>query len=563
MLDDTYWEAYLKLLSNRRHQGARKTLNLLCSSWYRALFRSGNHDAFCAINGIHPDSPKVKWMKDSVVETATPATTSAAPSIQEALDMQRRNFFPFPVLWFSLVALEISVLAYMRIAEADIWFHLRNAQELLTRHSFLRADSYTFTTAGAPLLNFEWLSELPYYFAFQAWGLRGLLAVYLVVLWLVFAAVYYLAVRRGANFGDAALVTMAGVVLGCYSFGPRMLHFGWLCLVLVLLVLERFQRTGKGLWVLPPLFALWINLHGSWVFGFGVMGIYVISGLVEGQWNNVEAKRWTPDQLRKLLLVFAASAVALLANPYGYKLVWYPFELLSRQQAVRDNMIEWQSVDFHSGWGKLAMFMILALLGAAWFSRKTWKLSDILLATFAVWAALNHLRFLLFAAILLVPILAPRLSLFPPYDATKDKPWLNLAITAAIAAIIVGSYPSAAQLQDRIDSVFPRDALSFMQQKQITGRLFNSYDFGGYIEFYAPGIKTFADGRTDIFAYNGVLDDYLKINTIERPLELLDKYKIDYVLFPVDKHLSYLLDHSAGWHTIYEDKAVKLYQRAF
>src|ERR1022692_1723404 len=103
-----YWEAYLKLLSNRRHQGARKTLNLLCSSWYRALFRSGNHDAFCAINGIHPDSPKVKWMKDSLVETATPATTSAAPSIQEALDMQRRNFFPFPVLWFSLVALEIS-----------------------------------------------------------------------------------------------------------------------------------------------------------------------------------------------------------------------------------------------------------------------------------------------------------------------------------------------------------------------------------------------------------------------------------------------------------------------
>jgi hypothetical protein len=220
-------------------------------------------------------------------------------------------------------------------------------------------------------------------------------------------------------------------------------------------------------------------------------------------------------------------------------------------------------VDFHSGWGKLAMFMILALLGAAWFSRKTWKLSDILLATFAVWAALNHLRFLLFAAILLVPILAPRLRLLPPYDATKDKPWLNLAITAAIAAIIVGSYPSAAQLQDRIDSVFPRDALSFMQQKQITGRLFNSYDFGGYIEFYAPGIKTFADGRTDIFAYNGVLDDYLKINTIERPLELLDKYKIDYVLFPVDKHLSYLLDHSAGWQTIYEDKTVKLYQRAF
>jgi hypothetical protein len=184
-----------------------------------------------------------------------------------------------------------------------------------------------------------------------------------------------------------------------------------------------------------------------------------------------------------------------------------------------------------------------------------------LLATFAVVASLNHLRFLLFAAIILVPILAPRLRLFAPYDANKDKPWLNLAITAAIVAIIVGSYPSAAELQNRIDGQFPRDALRFMQQRQITGRLFNWYDFGGYIEFYAPTIKTFADGRTDIFVYSRVLDDYLKINSIEEPLELLDKYKIDYVLFPVNKHLTYVLDHSSAWRTIYEDKVVKLYQR--
>jgi len=500
-------------------------------------------------------------MSDSEVEPTARVMASSAPPFGKMPEMQRRNFFPFSVLWFALIALEISLIASLRIAESDIWFHLRNAQELLTRHSILRSDLYTFTTAGSPLLNFEWLSEIPYYLAFRAWGLQGLLAVYLVLLWLIFAGVYYLALRRGASGGDAALVTMAGVALGSFSFGPRMLHFGWLCLIVLLLVLDRFERTGKGLWVLPPLFALWINLHGSWVFGFIVLGICIVSGMVEGQWGMVVAERWRPAQLRKLLVTFAASAVALLANPYGYKLVWYPFELLSRQQAVRDNMVEWQSMDFHTGWGKLGILMIVALLAAAWFSMKPWPLSDILLVTFSVWASLNHLRFLLFAAIILVPILAPRLRLFAPYDANKDKPWLNLAITAAIVAILVGSYPSAAELQGRIDTQFPRDALRFMQQKRITGRLFNWYDFGGYIEFYAPTIKTFADGRTDIFVYSGVLNDYQKINTIEEPLELLDKYKIDYVLFPVNKHLSYVLDHSAAWRTIYEDKVVKLYQR--
>jgi len=340
-----------------------------------------------------------------------------------------------------------------------------------------------------------------------------------------------------------------------------MLHFGWVCLMVLLLLLERFQGTGKGLWVLPPLFGVWINLHGSWVFGFVVMGIYVVSGLAEGQWGSVAAERWTPAQLRKLLVVFAASAVALLANPYGYKLLWYPFELLHRQQAVRDNIIEWRSVDFHATWGKLAMLMIFALLAAAWLSPEPWKLRDVLLVLFALATSLSHLRFLLFAAIILVPILAPRLRLFAPYDAQKDKPWLNLVLTATIAGMIVWIYPSSAQLRNNIDSQFPRDALRFVQRKHIAGRLFHYYDFGGYIEFNAPDVKTFADGRADIFIYNGIFDDYLKINQIDAPFELLDKYTIDYVLFPVDKHLCYVLDHSTGWRNIYQDKVVKLYER--
>ncbi len=501
-------------------------------------------------------------MEDSLAETPAPAATSATPPIRKSAVMRHRNFFPFPLLWFSIVALEISVLAGLRIAEADIWFHLRNAQELLTRHSFLRTELYTFTTAGAPLLDHQWLSELPYYLAFHAFGLRGLLAVYLVLLWLIFAAVYYLALQRGANNGDAALVTMAGVALGCYSFGPRTHHFGWFCLAVLLLVLELFQRTGKGLWVLPPLFALWINLHGSWVFGFVVMGVYIVSGLVEGQWNHVVAERWTPVQLRKLLLAFAASAVALLLNPYGYKLVCYPFELLHRQSAVLVNTAEWQSVDFNTLYGKLAMAMILGLLAAAWFSRQPWRLRDILLISFAVWASLTHVRFLIFAAIILVPILAPRLRLFAPYDAEKDKPWLNLAMTAAIVGIMLWALPTTAKLQEPMDSQLPHDALRFIQQRHITGRLFSWGAASGYIEFYAPTIKTFADGRLDIFVYNGVLDDYSKITAIERPLDLLDKYRIDYVLFPVNRPLTYVLDHSAEWRPIYEDRVAKLYERA-
>ena len=291
------------------------------------------------------------------------------------------------------------------------------------------------------------------------------------------------------------------------------------------------------------------------------MAIYIASGLINGQWGNVIAERWTPVQLRKLAIVFVASIAAMLANPYGYRLLWYPFDLLFRQRPVLDRIVEWQSVDFHTGYGKLAMLVIFTLLAVTVLSRDRWELRDVLLLIFAMSASLTHVRFLLFAAIILIPILGPRIHIFQPYDPKKDKPWLNLAMTAGIAVLILLAYPTTAQLQNLVDAHFPRAALQFMKDKHINGRLFHFYDYGGYIEWNAPEIKTFADGRTDIFIYNGVFDNYLRINRIEKPLELLDDYKIDHVLFPVDKHLCYLLDHSAEWRTIYQDKVAKVYER--
>ncbi len=341
---------------------------------------------------------------------------------------------------------------------------------------------------------------------------------------------------------------------------PRMLLFGWLCMVGLLLVLDRFQ-TGKGLWLLPPLFALWINLHGSWLFGVVVLGLTVASGLVEGEWGSVVARRWSPDELKKLLLALAASLAALFVNPFGYKLVLYPFDLLLRHKGVMQYLEEWQSVDFSTVNGKLALVMIFALLAAALFTRRRWRLDEVLLAAFALWAALSHVRFLFFAGLVVVPILAPRLKLFPPYERELDKPWLNAAIMAAIIGSMIFFFPSAAQLQQEVDAEYPRAALDFMQRQHLNGRFFNQYKWGGYMEWHAPELTTFIDGRADIFVYNGVFEDFLRATALEHSFEILDKYKIDYVLIPPKEPLEYLLNHSSAWHPIYTDKVAVLFER--
>jgi hypothetical protein len=496
-----------------------------------------------------------------VAATRASASETAAPAATASGNGWAAKVFSFPAMCMFLLAAAILAFSAQQIAEPDIWWHLRNGQQMVLHHIIPRVDTYSFAAAGSPWLDHEWLSELPFFLSFQAAGLQGMLGLYFAVLVLIFAGVYYRCCRAGADCKNAAVAALGGILLAKVSIGPRPLVFGWLCLVGLLLVLDHFQRTGQRLWLLPPLFALWINLHGSWAYGMVVLGITIAGGLVEGEWGLVVSRRWSPIELKKLLLTLAASLAALFVTPFGYRLLLYPFDLLFRQPSNMKYMEEWQSVDFNTGNGKLALIVIFSLLAAALFSHRRWRLDEVMLVAFALWGALSHERMLFFAGLVLPPILAPRLHLFPPYEQDKDKPWLNAVIMAGIAGSLIFFFPSEAKLQQKVSAEYPTAALEFMQRQHLSGSIFNNFKWGGYMEWNARQLKPFIDGRTDIFVYNGTFDEHLHAMVIEAPFETLDKYKIDYALLAPARPLTYVLEHSATWHPIYSDKVAVLLER--
>ncbi len=499
-------------------------------------------------------------------DTAHPTLEPVGPS-PRVIDGQpagtglASRIFSFPVMCMFLLVAAIFAFSARAIAEPDIWWHLRNASHLMQFHLLPRVDTYSFTAVGAPSLDFEWLSEVPFFVAFKAMGLQGVLAVYFTVLVLIYIGVYYRSCRAGADCKSTTIATLFAILCGIVSFGPRMLLFGWLCMVGLLIVLDHFRQTCEGLWLLPPLFALWINCHGSWLFGIVVVAITIVCGLFDGDWGLVRARRWSPLELKKLLLALSASLAALFANPYGYKLVLYPFDLLFRQKDVMQHLEEWKSLPFTGGTGKLALVLIFALPAAALFSRRRWRPDEILLLAFALWASLTHMRFLFFAGLIAAPIFAPSLRLFPPYDPMLDKPWLNAGIMASIVAALIFFFPSRAELQQQLTDEYPVAALAFMQQHHLGGRTFNNYGWGGYMEWSAPGLRPFIDGRADIFIYNGTFDDYVDATLLRDPFTILDKHEVDYALLEPDQPLSYLLRHSSAWKSVYSDRVAVLFER--
>ena len=500
-------------------------------------------------------------LKDSVAPAVTEAPLGKA--VISSHDRSRlARIFSFPVMCMFVLAAAIFAYCPRGIDEPDIWWHMNDARYLLEHHRLPSVNTYTFAGVGSPWINQQWLSEIPYLIAFRKFGLQGLLLTYFVVLVLIFATVYYRSCLMGADCKDAAVATLGAICLGGVSLAPRTLLFGWLCLSALLLVLDHFKRTGHGLWLLPPLFALWINLHGSWVFGMVVLLATIGAGLFQGKWGAVVARRWRRRDLEKLVLSFLASTAALFLNPFGRELVFYPRFLLAHQRAVMQNIEEWQSADFGTWNGTLVLLLILGLFLVFVASARRYELDQVLLVAFALWAALSHARFMFFAGLIIVPIMAPSLKLFTPYEPEKDKPWLNAIIMVGLVAAMILMYPPEAQLQSKVDSTFPRDAVDFMRRNSLSGKVFNQYGWGAYLEWNAPEIPVFIDGRADVFVYNGVFDDDMRAAGLNGSLGILDRYGIDYVLLRPEEPLAYLLQHSPGWQLIYADNVAVLLGRA-
>lgn len=459
--------------------------------------------------------------------------------------------------------------------DPDIWWHMRNAQFLFQQHQFPRHDMYSFTVAGHPWINHEWLSEIPYYLAYKTLGLVGIKSFSFCLLSTTFLLLLYLCYQESRNFKASVTACYFATFLATVSFGPRTILFGYLYLIVLLIILQRFRQRGTApLWIIPPLFCLWINTHGSWSIGLILFFLFAISGLVGGSWARVDAVRWTPSQLKRLVITGIASLAALFVNPFGWRLVYYPFDLAFKQKLNIAHVQEWVSVDFHDLRGKLVLTLLFGILLGALFRNRRWNLGEILILLFGLYSGLTYIRFLVLLGIVAAPVLAKTLDFFPRYRPADETPRTNAVVLLAMVMTMAFLWPHEAKIRKSIEETYPAGVLPFLKRHPPQGNVLNFYLWGGYLGWQDNDFKDFVDSRVDIFEYEGVLKDYLTLlgvdNLQHRPNAILDKYKIRYVVFPSSDsknplhaagELVYVLQHDLEWKTVYQDKVCVLLER--
>jgi hypothetical protein len=490
----------------------------------------------------------------------------AVPTASEsaAIALYRR-VCSFPVMLATLLVGMVFVWVRLFNVDPDLWWHLKIGDTILRTHHWPTADVYSFTVNGQPWLAYEWLGELLQALAYRVGNLHGLLVFSVFIGSAVLIGLYVLATlsceNSKAGFVAAAVLALFTVV--SFSLRPQML--GYLFLVLTLIALERF-RQGKYrmLWFLPIMMLLWVNTHGSWIVGVGTLLVYWISGIFKFSLGNLEAKPWSAGERVQLASIFLLSVIAIPATPYGIRVATSPFEFAFSLPLNVGNIEEWQSMPFHEIVGQAFLALLLLIAIAQITLRLRWRLETLLLFLAGSALACMHIRFLLVFVPFAAPVIATIIARWIPcYDSRKDKPLLNCALMVLLLAAIAHFSPSAADLRHKIALNFPVDAVKYMRGHPLSGPMYNSYGFGGYLVWSeAPRRKVFIDGRGDVYERGGVLADYLHISRLQPgALSVLQQYGIQSCLLRRDEPLATVLSYSRDWRRVYADQVAALFVR--
>jgi len=491
---------------------------------------------------IGPEPPEKSGLPMSVILTRSDATAHPL-----------RGLLP---LWVGIAIYALFLLAGNRLLiDPDTMWQITVGQWIIDHGTVPTVDVYSFTMRGEPWISTQWLSQAMYAKAYSLAGWAGPVVLAAAAIAATFALLTQVLVR---HFRDGTTLVFVAAALALtvphLLARPHVLALPVMVAWAAGLIAAADRRTAPSFWLLP-LMVLWANLHGGFVFGLLLIGAVALDAVFGAD----------PAEQRKLLLRWFVFGVAALAasciTPYGWHALLASKKILALGEAL-PLIMEWKPADF----GSLGAFEICLLLGIglALLRGITLPLMRIVLLLGLLHMALSQGRaaeiLALLAPIILAAPLAKQIGGAAPQansaPASRGVLFASLAL-ALVAATLAWTSVHRFEPHTRGSPVAAVTEL----KKLNLARVFNDYDFGGYL--IANGVSPFIDGRTELYGEKFFVDHNAASGLMkpENLFRLLEQYRIEATLMRTQSAGSKLLDHVDGWQKIYSDDIATIHLR--
>lgn len=485
------------------------------------------------------------------------------------------------VLWAGLAILLPALLVSLApISTVDLGYGIRAGDLFIDGAGIQRIDTFTFTAAGLPWLNQQWLGQVLFAAAYRAGGWPALATFWTVVVVAIQALLWRAARSMGADARWAGLALLVGFVVAAQGIGLRAQVLGLLCLAALLAVGSERIRHPRAAWLAVPIVAVWANLHGSFAVGLALLGLVVVDDI---------ASRRPP---RTAVAVLVASGFATLINPFGID-AWHYVATIGSNPTIARFVTEWRHTSALDPAGAaffgsvVAVGLLVAALargpGRPRLATLIWLTGLAFLGAWAVraiawWGVGAPPAVAVMLTVLAVqrgaaapkptaaePVLVARKRPAVDVPATRRPPLIAVAALALLVTAIQPVWrpaPDGGGIGARLRDAPPGIAAAVSGAADLADaadrpaiRVFNAQRWGSWLELDVPQAPVFADSRIELIPA-AAWSDYVRVSEGDvRWAEILDAWKVDVVVVAlVDQPvLAALIREDAGWRVIHED----------
>lgn len=477
--------------------------------------------------------------------------------------------FSWPLLigLFSLAAVLMGQWSDALLRDPDTYWHLAAGRWILEHRVIPDSDPFSHSMPGAPWTAHEWLAELIFTLVHQIAGWTGLVVLVALIFTGTLAYLLRFLLARMEPIHALLLTAFAASMLAAYMLvRPHILVWPLLAVWVGALV-DAGERGRSPPWWTLLLMILWANLHGSFVLGLGLGGALALDAVVT-----------TPASERRHAAMCWGSFVGMalllaLITPWGWHSLSYPFQVSDMDFALKV-IGEWRSPDFQRI--QILEVWLMLILAVACSGRMRLPLLRLILVLGLAHLALKHQRH-----ISILGLVSPFLIAAPfatawrstkgtlPDAQSLDRIFSALALPARRGSIAVAGLLATLMIGGAVQSrdfspeekISPVAAVDGAIRAGATGKVLNSYHFGGYLIY--RGIPVFIDGRADMYG-DPLLKRYgdaMGLTDTDTLEQLLGDYDIGWTLLAPGTPALALLDRLPGWKRVYADDVAVVHVR--
>lgn len=472
-----------------------------------------------------------------------------------------------------VIAAFYSIQSQAAVIDPDIWWHI-SVGDWIVEHRSVPRTGILSQHLERPWVAYSWGFDLLVATIHRQWGLPGIIGL-LIGFQVLVSFVFLLAMRDLTKTPWWAWLIASSSIFAFYINPLRPALFTLLFFTLELFVIFQVERRRDDtllVW-LAPLFVLWANTHIQFVYGLFVLALYVAARLAKmtpGVFFGVVPRDRVPAPFpAACVAALALAAVCSVIGPNGVLPHAVAIEYatqIGHYQVIQ----ELGALNFRRPEHFVQLWLVMAACVAAGRSRR-FDLFRLLLLAFSAAVSFRAMRDSWFvsmaAAFVLAEIVGDTRAAAEERDST---PVVRPAVLYALAAVLALGVAftlarrqgmSTPELATVVDRVYPLRATEFIRQAGLNGRMYNDFNWGGFLTYRLPEHPVSIDPRADLYDGELFAQSLRTANASPGWEKDPDVARADFVLIQRWFPLARALANDRQFRLVYEDHLATIFVR--